>query len=267
MKASRPVLVVWVLLLALVPCGCRRLKARDQLNKGVNAYRNAQFQSAIMHFKQAVDLDPELLNARLYLATAYAQQYIPGGDSPDNVKVGDQAIDTFQQVLQRDPNNATAIAGIAQIYYNMKKFEKAKEYQRRRLTVEANNPEPYYWIGVINWAVCYQRDGQLRKDLKLDVPDAKGELRPLPEKDRAQLAEQNSALVDEGIKALKKALDIKPNDFDAMAYLNLMFRQKADIDATPVERAFDIKQAEDWVQKALTVKKQAAARATVGITP
>lgn len=267
MKASRLALLVWVLLLAVVPCGCRRLKARDQLNKGVNAFRNAQFQSAIMYFKQAVDLDPELLNARLYLATAYAQQYIPGGDSPENVKVGEQAINTFQQVLERDPNNTTAIASIAQIYYNMKNFEKAKEYQRRRLTIEANNPEPYYWIGVINWAVCYQRDGQLRKDLRLDVPDAKGELRPLPEKDRAQLAEQNSALVDEGIKALQKALDIKPNDFDAMAYLNLMFRQKADIEVTPDERAFDIKQAEDWVQKALATKKQAAAKATIGITP
>ena len=62
-----------VLLLALAACGCNRLKARDHLNKGVQAYRNAQFQPAIMHFKEAVRLDPSLLNARLYLATAYAR--------------------------------------------------------------------------------------------------------------------------------------------------------------------------------------------------
>ena len=104
------------------PADARRLRARDQLNKGVAAYRNAQFQSAIMHFKNAVALDPTLLNARLYLATAYVQQYIPGGESPDNLKIAQQAIDAFDDVLKMDPNNTTAIASVAQIYYNMKKF-------------------------------------------------------------------------------------------------------------------------------------------------
>ena len=66
-----------VLLLALSASNCNKLKARDHLNKGVQSYRNAQFQPAIMHFKAAVALDPSLLNARLYLATAYAQQYVP----------------------------------------------------------------------------------------------------------------------------------------------------------------------------------------------
>ncbi len=51
-----------------------------------------------------------------------------------------------------DPGNITAIASIAQIYYNMKKFDKAKEYQQRRLKLEPTNPEPYYWIGVMDWA-------------------------------------------------------------------------------------------------------------------
>ncbi len=91
------------LLLALAACGCNRLKARDHLNKGVQDYRNAQFQPAIMHFKEAVSLDPSLLNARLYLATAYAQQYVPGNDSPDNKQFAQQAIDAFQDVLKMDP--------------------------------------------------------------------------------------------------------------------------------------------------------------------
>ena len=94
-----------VLLLALAACGCSRLKARDHLNKGVQDYRNAQFQPAIMHFKEAVRLDPTLLNARLYLATAYAQQYVPGGDSEDNKQIAQQAIDAFQDVLKMDPGN------------------------------------------------------------------------------------------------------------------------------------------------------------------
>jgi len=249
-----------VLLLAVVAGGCstfKALKARDQLNKGVEAYRNAKFQVAIEHFKSSIQLDPGLINARLYLATAYAQQYVPGGDSQENVKIGQQAIDAFESVLKLDPKNTTALASIGQIYYNMKNFDKAKDYQRQRLEVEPNNPEPYYWIGVIDWAQCFQSDGQIRKDLNLLNTNSRGELPPLPEKARAQLEDQNSKLVDEGIDALNKALGLKPNDFNSMAYLNLMYRQKADIEKSKSARAADLKMADSWQQKAMDLRKTA----------
>jgi len=248
-----------LLLLVAITSGCNRLKARDQLNKGVAAYRNAQFQAAIVHFKGAVALDPTLLNARLYLATAYAQQYIPGGESSDNVKIAKQAISAFDDVLRMDPSNSTAMASVAQIYYNMKDFEKAKDYQRQWLKIEPNNPVPYYWIGVINWAICFPRTQQMRKDLKLDFPKNPKDpntLPPLPEKARAKLEEQNGPLVQEGIEVLEKAIQLKPNDFDTMAYLNLIYRQKADLETDPSASAADLRLAEDWVNKALAVKKQ-----------
>src|SRR5208283_2030347 len=95
MKRYNLALLCGALLLVLAASGCDKLKARDHLNKGVQAYRNAQFQPAIMHFKEAVRLDPSLLNARLYLATAYAQQYVPGAESEDNIKTAQDAIDSF----------------------------------------------------------------------------------------------------------------------------------------------------------------------------
>ena len=247
-----------LLLLLAITSGCSKLRSRDQLNKGVAAYRNAQFQTAIMHFKNAVALDPTLLNARVYLATAYAQQYIPGGESPDNLKIAQQANDAFEDVLKMDPNNTTALASIAQIYYNMRKFDKAKEYQRRWVQLEPNNPVPYYWIGVLDWATCFPRAQQMRKDLKIDFPkDPKdpSTLPPFPEKARVQLEEENGPLVKEGLEVLQKAIQLKPNDFDTMAYLNLTYRQKADLESTASARQADLRQAEDWVNKALAVKK------------
>jgi len=252
-----------VLLLALAASSCNRLKARDHLNKGVQSYRNAQFQVAINHFQQAVALDPSLLNARLYLATAYAQQYVPGGESDDNKKVAQQAIDAFQDVLKIDPSNITAIASISQIYYNQKKFDLAKEYQQRRLKIEPNNPEPYYWIGVLDWAVCFPRTQQLRKDNGIDTPKDPIHhpdiLPPIPEKLRTDLAEKNQPLVDEGLQALSKAIQLKPNDADSMVYLNLMYRQKAEIDPDDDTRQADLKLAEDWVNKALAARKAGTA--------
>ncbi len=67
-----------------VATGCEKLKARDHLNKGVQAFKNAKYTQAVDHFKEAVQLDPEFPTARLYLATAYMSQYIPGAESPEN---------------------------------------------------------------------------------------------------------------------------------------------------------------------------------------
>jgi len=55
------------------------------------------------------------MNARLYLATAYASQYIPGAPSEQNVRLGTQAVNEFKEVLQIDPNNLSAIDGIGSI--------------------------------------------------------------------------------------------------------------------------------------------------------
>ncbi len=268
MKPHKLVVVGGVLLLVVAAIGCGKylnaLKARDHLNKGVGAFRNAQFQQAIMHFKTAVDLDPALLNARLYLATAYWQQYVPGGDSPDNVKIGEQAITAFEDVLDHDPSNQTAIASIALLYYNMKNFDKAKEYQRKRLELSPQDPEPYYWIGLINWAIAYPRAQQVRKDLNLMMPRDPARpdiLPPIPAKQQAELEKANAPLVEEGIEALTKAIELKPNDDSAMAYLNLLYRQRAEYEVDAQARLADLRMADEWVEKALNVKKAAAAAA------
>ena len=147
--------------------GCTKLRARDQLNKGVLAYKNAKYEEAINHFQQAVELDPTLLNARLYLATAFAQQYIPGADAPDNNKFAEQAIDQYKEVLQRDPKNVNSVKGIAYLFLQMKKFNDAKDYYRKATDLDPNDPEPYYSVAVIDWTQTYQPRMEERAKLGL----------------------------------------------------------------------------------------------------
>ena len=59
-------------------------QAREALNKGVQDFKNAQYEEAIENFRNAKQLDPRLVNARLYLATAYSSLYIPGAPSDEN---------------------------------------------------------------------------------------------------------------------------------------------------------------------------------------
>src|SRR3974390_1246231 len=98
-KNLRLITLAAVALALFSAVGCNKLKARDQLNKGVKAYKNSHYEQAIDHFQQAVQLDPALINARMYLATAFVSQYIPGVDSPDNIRTAQQAIDEYQKVL------------------------------------------------------------------------------------------------------------------------------------------------------------------------
>src|SRR5712692_9554000 len=162
-RLSVALLVALILFAVFGATGCNKLKARDWLNKGVQAYKNGQFDTAIEDFKQAKDLDPDLLNARLYLATAYASQYIPGAPSPENLARGNQALAEFKEVLDKDPNNLTAIDGIGSILFQMagtpfdaKKFEESKTYHQRHIDLRPNDPEPYYWIGVIDWTLAFR---------------------------------------------------------------------------------------------------------------
>ena len=77
-KIARATALVAVALTLFSAAGCNKLRARDHLNKGVQSYKNAKYEEAIAHFQRAVSLDPGLLNARLYLATAFAQLSVSG---------------------------------------------------------------------------------------------------------------------------------------------------------------------------------------------
>ncbi|MBV8052706.1 MAG: tetratricopeptide repeat protein [Acidobacteriaceae bacterium] len=260
MKKSIRVLTLIALGMLLVSTSaCNKLRARDQLNKGVSSYKNARYEQAIDHFQQAVSLDPSLINARLYLATAYAQQYIPGVDAEDNVRMATQAIDQYKAVLDRDSKNINSVKGIAYLYLQMKKFEDAKTYYRKALEMDPNDPEPYYSIGVIDWTQCYQPRMEERAKLGLK-PE---EMLNAKNKDQKNLCEQlkqkNGPLIQDGIDALNKALQLRPDYDDAMAYMNLMYREKGDTDCDdPAARAADLKTADEWVDKTMATKKAKA---------
>src|SRR3569832_902370 len=98
-RSVRVLAGLMIIAMMLMAAGCTKLQARDQLNKGVQSYKNARYEEALQHFKRAVELDNKLLNARLYLATAYAQQYIPGADTEDNNRMANSAIEEYKNVL------------------------------------------------------------------------------------------------------------------------------------------------------------------------
>jgi tetratricopeptide (TPR) repeat protein len=252
MKRSIKFLVVAAFAVSVfATTGCDKLKARDQLNKGVAAYKNARYEQAINNFKQAVAYDNSLLNAKLYLATAYAQQYIPGVDSPDNLQNANSAIEQYKAVLDQDAKNVNSIKGIAYLYLQMKKFEDAKTYYHKAIDLDPNDPEAYYSIGVIDWTQAYQPRMEERAKLGLR-PDA-----PLNDKKVcAKLRDDQGTIIQDGLDSLNRAISLRKDYDDAMAYMNLLFREKADRECDqPDQRAADLKTADEWVDKTMAAKK------------
>jgi tetratricopeptide (TPR) repeat protein len=265
MKSSGRTLTVLAVLLALFSAtGCDKLKARDQLNKGVQAYRNTKYEQAIEHFKNAVALDPRLINARLYLATAYAQQYIPGAETPENNRFAEQAIGVFKEVLDLHPpreQQVHSLKGIASLYFNMKKFDQSKDYYQKVAELDPNDPETYYSIAVIDWTQSYQRRMDERAKLGLKPTDDLKDKKDCSELIKV-IKDQNQPLVDDGIAKLQKALELRTDYDDAMAYLNLLYREDADLQcADPEARKADLKTADEWVDKTMATKKAKAEKA------
>jgi tetratricopeptide (TPR) repeat protein len=253
-----------LLVLVIAASGCNKLKARDLLNKGVTAFKNGQSDAAIEDFKEAKEADPELLNARLYLATAYASLYIPGAPSQENMARGNQAVAEFKEVLDKDANNLSAIDGIGSILFQMggqpfdpKKFEESKTYHQKHIQLKPEDPEPYYWIGVIDWTLAFRANGEMRMDYnKSNIRKQVKDTDPLPAAVRSEYASKYGQLIDEGITDLQKAITLKPDYDDAMAYLNLLYRRKADMVESKEEREALLKQADDLVDKVKEIKQK-----------
>ena len=264
-KYLRLVALAAVGLALFASVGCDKLRARDQLNKGVKDYKDSHYEQAITHFQNAVTLDPALINARMYLATAYVSQYVPGIDTPDNLQNAQNAIEEYTKVIDANPSRdqkVNSAKGIAYLYLNQKKWDQAKQYYRMASDLDPNDPEPYYSVGVIDWTRSYQP--RMEERAKLGVKPE--EHLSAKNKDQKKLCEQlkakNSAVIQEGIDTLDKAIKLRDDYDDAMAYLNLMYRERADLECDDeAARAADLKTADQWVDKAMQAKQARAAKA------
>jgi tetratricopeptide (TPR) repeat protein len=273
--ARLPVLAAATIMLVVSATGCKRLEARDQLNKGVEAYKEQRYDEAIDHFQRAVNLDPTYPMTRTYLATAYAQEVVPGMDTPDNEKHAQLAIDQFEKVLDADPGDTTALKQIATMYYDLKKFDLAKEWQLKVLNADPKDADAAYTIGVIDWTQAYANAVKALQGAGLQ-DDSQGNVK-MPRKVCNQIQDENTPLIDEGMHYLLVVVDpgnpdaylgsyasapkssgkgLRPSDDSAMVYLNLMYRRKADLDCTDAAaRKSDLAQADAWREKALGTRR------------
>lgn len=231
--------------------------AGEALDQGVAAFKSGQYNDAIRDFKKVLVLDPDYTITKLYLGTTYAYQVVPNLKTPENVAAAENAIETFKQISDSYPGYHDALKQLASVYRNIGRLDEARGTELAALKLLPDDAETHYTVGVIDWMQAYKFsvDALLSDGLK---DDGLGNALMSPstcEKIKAN----NAPLVDDAITHLARAIELNPNYSDAMIYLNLVYRRRADFDCKDAPaRAQDVALANKWSQQAVQIKGDAS---------
>ncbi len=256
-----------LLLLTVAFAGCKKIEARQEVKRGNEAFKSGNYPSALASYENASRLDPSQTKLQKNIGLAYMAMYQPGSKHPKDLEFAakaienlktylaahpedkraneflvsmylstdryDDAIAFYKQRLQTTPNDTKAIQSLAAMYFKKGDFKQGFEWLNKRTALEPDNPEAYVMIGVQAWDRSYH------------YPDIDPATR--------------TQIVDTGLHAVEKALQLKPENFDALTYINLLYREKAKVETDPAKQQEDIAAADRYRQQALELRKKAAA--------
>jgi TonB family protein len=227
--------------------------AHTLLKQGEAAYNRGDYKDAAEQFESAVKVEPANLKAKLLLANALLQQYVPG-PAADNA-IATRARQQFLDVLALESGNLQALQGLMTLDTNTKQFDSARTWALKAIQADATDKGAYYTIGFIDWVLTYPDYAAARRAAGMQpqdsgiIPDAGA---------RQKVREQHGAQLEEGFRVLQIAVQLDPDYSDAMAYMNLLFRIEAGSADTPAQSTEFVAKADAWVTQALDAKRRQA---------
>ena len=140
-------------------------------------------------------------------------------------------------------------------------LDEAQSYYDRVISLDAQNIAALYQLGVLGWMRVFPALQSARAELAMD-PETPG---PLRDRDvRAVLNGKYARSLNDSVASLERVVAIDPQNNESMAYLNLVYRAKADLEDTAEASTVDRATADRWVEKALQTAQE---RATSGAPP
>ena len=252
------------LIVSLSSAGCvNQIKARMEIKEANNAYDHEEYATALQRYTRARQIDPSFPDLDRMIGYSQIGLYVPDDKSPANEAHADaaimelnkylkkrpddriardalismylsanrtsQAIDYFRNYLVAHPADLEAVKSIATLYAKQGDFNESLQWYKKITLLDSKNPESFYIFGV----VCYEK---VAKN---------------PPADPAQKLD----IVMQGKEALETAIQMKPDYFESMAYLNLLWRQQALLETDPVKAQQDVAQADAIRNKAVEIIK------------
>ena len=267
---KRAAAAAFLLLAVSLLTGCDKIKSKQEIRKGNEFLKAAQYQSALAAYEDALRLDPGETKLHKHIGISYMGMYQPGSKHPKDLEFAQKAIDNLKQysaaypedtksleylvsmylnteryddaiafyqneLLKRNPKDVKAMQSLARLYFKKGDFDNGVTWLKKQLEIEGNNPEVYYLIGVQAW------------DRSYNFPDLDPALR--------------AKAVEDGLQSLNKAVELKPDYFEAVSYINLLYREKAKMETDPVKKQEYTDTANKYLQEALAMRKAAQEKA------
>jgi len=280
MRTSRSWLALPILAALAVAPGCQRFEARVLLKKGNELYTAQKYDEAIKQYDELLKIEPDSWDGNYLRAVSYLALYHPGSEHPKDKEYAEKGLAAFEKTLEltapnpdarektekfylsfldstgdKDkaiaylekqlgsrPGDLSLINQIATLYQKKGDFPKALEYFEKRATLDPTNKETWYTLGVNCWARSYHGGLAVSHD-------------------------EREQVVEKGIAALDKALAIDPNYFDALSYINLIYREKAKELASMgknAEAGEAYAKADEYQKRAIDLKKAQTSKAKSG---
>lgn len=225
MKVSQTRIAIVLAILVATTSGCgviNRIRAKNQLNEAARAYREGKFPEAEQHSREAASLDPDNKTAPMFIARTIHAQYRPGVQNPENIEKARKAIEAYQNILERNPQDEEAYKAIAYLYGAIKEEEKLREWITQRAANESAEPEKraeaYIVLASKDWDCSFKITEQPGvKTTTIDQSSNKATVsyqKPKDPKDfnQAQLCVKN------GLAAAENAIRFDPNNESAWSY-------------------------------------------------
>ncbi len=235
------------------------LKANYAVKQGNVFYKAGNYLKAIEWYRYATYLNPDLTVAYQNTAFAFMGEYKPGSKHPKDLRYSQGAIDNlkryltyypddrdaenylltiylqaerydeaaayFEEQLKKRGNDPAAASElmlrIGMIYAKKGDFDSSLEWYKRRAEIEKDNPEALYTIGVLCWDKVYHAP------LTIDL-------------------NRRTELIEMGLDYLKRAADQRENYFEAVLYINLLYREKAKL----AQQTGNLDEATKWIEEA-----------------
>jgi tetratricopeptide (TPR) repeat protein len=255
--------ILAVMGLLITGTGCQdmfdRLRANYAAKQGNDFYKTGDYTKAIEWYRYSTYLNPELGIAYYHAALSYMALYRPGSRHPMDVRYSEEASRNLKRYLLSNPNHQEAKDHLLTVFLQAKKydeagtffeeelrrlggddpawaselmhrlgmiyakkgdFESSLEWYKKRSEIE-ETPESLYTIGVLCWDKVYRGAMTVTLDRRRE-------------------------LIEMGLDYLEKAADLRENYFEAVLYINLLYREKAKV----ARDTGDLEQMTKWNEEA-----------------
>ena len=253
------------LILSFSSVGCvKQVKARMAIKEANEAYQKEDYKTALDGYTKARQIDASFPDLDRMIGYSEIGLYVPDDKSQQNEKHADAAITALSQYLQKRPDDRIARDALINMYLNANRTSQAIGYFRNYLAAHPGDLE-----AVKSIATLYAKQGNFNESLnwyqKITLLDSRNPesfyifgvvcYEKVAKNPPADLKEKVT-IIEKGKDALQHAIDMKTDYFEAMAYLNLLWRQQALTETDPVKAQQDVAKADEIRNRTLEIIKQ-----------